>query len=238
MNNKGLTIIEMLITLSVSSIVLMMLMGITSNIIYTRNVVEYTNRIDTEIFEMTEIIRSELGDTTYASIMQYEENVDNFSGDIILITKEFEPQTSGDSIVLSRDDFKIFILVLDNSDQTIYFDLLDIDIEGVSIRDYINDSLDDDVNDFINQDDKNSILSDRIKILQDSNLRLAQPTGLCEIVLRFDDDGRLNRFDLESEDFVSTCMSNYLYFDLRLTYQLYSGNLMPERDYVTTIYIP
>lgn len=259
MNNKGLTIIEMLITLSVSSIVLMMLMGLTSNIILTRNVVEYTNRIDSEMFDLTETIRSRLGDTTYSSIHYYETDDFEINGDVILITREFEPviEDGGEKLSLSRDNFRVDILFLDVTRETLYFDTLYLHNpeSNIDIQDYIegdltddSDTLANDVFEFISDPEAYNetfiaqAISQRVKILEGSRLTLDNEADACERILDNIPDEETNigyitdEFDIDG--FVSLCLSNYLIFDLNITYELNSGNLMPERSYETTIFIP
>ena len=255
-NNKGLTVIEMLITLSVSSIVLMMLMGITSNIIFTRNAIEYTNRLDDEIFEMTQTIQDLKGDSIYSTVYQPEA----FEGSVVLITREFNPDISDseDKVYLNRNVFRIDILFLDVETQSIYYALLyeledNVNDVNETIANYLEEQEDEDnqlikdvkafVDDPLDHPNSRRIISSRIKVMENSTmtLRSDEEDFACSRTLNNLEDDSGNKYisdTFDIDNFVSLCLSTYIDFDLQLSYELHSGNKMPTNQFETTIFVP
>ena len=242
LNNKGLTIIEMLITLSVGSIVLMMLMSIMSSVIFTRNAIEYTNRLDQEMFEMTQIIQDRMGDTSYSTLIQPT----GYEGEVILITKEFEPNILDDSgtFVLERENFRIDIIYLSTVNETIYYDTLyfyeretaEENSDDV-IGEFIENELDNTIGAFKNNP-TGIILTAPVNVIEGSSVSLRSNDEEidCERELYNSNDYLYETYDIKN--FMSLCLSSYIDFDLMLSYTLQSGNSMPDRPYTTSIFVP
>jgi hypothetical protein len=240
-NNKGITIFEMLVTISVASIVIMMLMGILTTTLLTKNQVDYTNRLDDDIFDMMDYISGQVETMGYKSILQYDNDLVLDEGQYaFLISTEFRPafeDVGGNTtITFVRDVFTVKILLLDTERNTIYFDtlysvdpLLDIDTQ---------------IDTFIAQQDSlvtmfltnptGAISSPNLIIHEGSEIvyKSSDPNEFC---VKFYDSTKLsNAFGIDS--LVSNCGNAYININLVVSFELNSGGELPQKNYNSTLF--
>jgi len=240
-NNKGLTLFEMLITISVASIVIMMLMGILTTTLVTKNQVDYTNRLDDDIFDMMDFISGQVDTMGYKSILQYDNDLVLDEGQFVfLFSTEFRPdfeEVGGNTtITFVRDVFNVKILLLDVNRDTIYFDtlytidpLLDIDTQ-ISTFIAQKDSL---VTMFLTNP-TGPLSSPNLIIHEGSEIvyRSSDPNDYC---VKFYDSTKLSdAFGIDS--LVSDCGNAFVNINLIVSFELNSGGLLPQKNYNSTIF--
>ena len=137
-NNKGLTIIELLITISVGSMVIIMLMNILSSTLLTRNIVEHENRLKSEAYMISEFLQETIFDLGVRSLVE-EIGDDHEQGDthqVLILRQEYEIRKSRNSGVIYRDysQRNAFVLHHDKNEEALYYGPLEaFNLEGDDI---------------------------------------------------------------------------------------------------------
>ncbi|GEM_PF-825536 len=123
-NIKGLTIVELLITISVGSLVIMMLMSILSSTLFTKNIVEHENRLKTEAYYISEYLQETIFDLGVRSIeSEYITDEDGYDHEVLILRHEYEIIQSERTGIIRRDydDQRTYILHHDHETQNLYY---------------------------------------------------------------------------------------------------------------------
>lgn len=224
MNNRGLTLFEVLISISVASIVIMLLMSLLSSTLITKNEIDYSNQLDNAIYEVNTSLSRAFQDMGYKSFedLSCEEGdsdceYEDYASVILLIT-EFRPIILEDTIRTDRSVFTPYLLVLDVINDSIYFGELDFDVVLDEDGEVAN----------FDEEDKRSAIDD---FLQDprriSNPRLVIEEGTIEA-------SQCIKFDERNHN--TNCANVFLNFNITLSYRLLNNNTLPSRVYRFTIF--
>ncbi len=213
-NTKGLTLFEVLISISVSSIVLITLMSILTTTLLTKNEIDYTNRLNDEVYFMTESINTNINNLGYRSIVD-ETPVDVTDHKVYVITEEYEFVLVDN--VTEVHFFKTEPDFLDNHQFVMHLDLVDGALYYGPRSQFDMTNLT-----FLNKDTYR-LTSERVTV---------QPTSTL-------DYDCLATFNLSSEyrpELYATCSSAFIALDLELTYTLNSGGILDPRQFYTTLF--
>lgn len=213
-NEKGVTLFEMLVSISVGSILIMMLMGMMSSVLITRNAMDYQNRTSEEIFYINERMKSEFNRLGLRSVEElFSENTEHY---VFLLTSEYVLELVDGRYVPNIDDQYSMILHLNLTSGGLYY--------GPEIE-FNYDTLS------FNNPSLRRINADNITIESNSTitlvpLRAAQfPVDVGEECTLFDN------FDCEEK--ISRA---FFEFDFHISAILTSGNTLPPRQYFSTLY--
>lgn len=238
-NNKGVTLFELLATISVSGIVLALLTSILFTTLFTKNQVDYNNRLDDEIYDISSFLSGRFSNIGYGSIKYYPTADENMH--VFIVTREFDPviRSGGDGLELSRDGYVSKILLfmsdVDNPENSgIYFDTLfevdpSLDVDS-QIMQYVN---------FLDAYVSAFLVQPRGKISSDNLIVESVTLDTFDCVKEYDtrSSGILNTsFDLPGNSFVSVCSNSFMSIDLIVSYQLRSGEPLDPRSYTITLY--
>ncbi len=117
-NEKGLTAFEVLISISVGSVVLMMLMSILSTTLVSRNYMEHENRLLNESYHISEYLQASIFDLGVRSIEEYAEEDEDHQ--ILILSHEFD--VSYEEGVLVRDYVgRSFVLHYDRENRSLHY---------------------------------------------------------------------------------------------------------------------
>ncbi len=116
-NTKGITLFELLITISLASVVLMTLMSVLSTTLVTRNELDYSNRLSQENFELINTLNQKFLSLGYSSIVDIspEENPNHY---IFVLTNEYDFDDTVPGGIIYIDDR--YILHLDLTSGGLY----------------------------------------------------------------------------------------------------------------------
>lgn len=130
-NEKGVTLIELLITISIGSIVIIMLMQIMSTTLLTRNIVDHENRLLQESYNISEYLQETIFDLGVRSI-EDASDLDRYAFDeehhtVLILRHEYDIQKSAESGVIYRDysERRAFVLYHDKVKESLYYGPLD-----------------------------------------------------------------------------------------------------------------
>ena len=247
-SQKGITLFELLATVSVGGVVLALMTSILFSTLFTKNQIEYVNRLDDEIYDISSFLSGRFQNMGYGSILLYEgENLNEYQT-VLILTTEFQP-ISGEQISLSREVFKSKILLIDTnpdlSRNGIYFYQLFPEVTNVPP----NEGEDEDppteaeVDDFLDNLDaiitayltnpKGIISSDNLIVHEASVRDISIAEGTC--VKRYDLDDISTRFPNITR-LVSTCSNAFVEMSLSVSYRLRSGEALDPRSYNLTLF--
>ncbi len=245
LNQKGITLFELLATISVGGIVLALMTSIMFSTLFTKNQIEYINRLDDEIYDITSFLSGRFQNMGYGSILLYEgENLNEYQT-VIIISTEFTP-ISDEQIALSRRSFVTKILLIDTDPDEnrngIYFHTLfrvDED-DPLSFEDQIDaflDNLDAEITAYLNPVARRrpeGIISSDNLIIHDANVRdISVAEGTC--IKRYDLDDLSSRFS-NINRLVSSCSNAFVEMSLSVSYRLRSGEALDPRSYNSTLF--
>lgn len=242
-NNKGVTLFELLVTISISSLLISLLFSLLTTTLVTKNVVDYTNRLDDEVFDLNDYLSYRFQRLGYKSILEYPLDPSNTTQDVFLITTEFEPtfQEVGGitTLSLSREVFKVYILFLDTDRDAIYFDLL-YEVDTSDFADPYDDQIalflaqkDAYVSQFINSPTR-PLTGPNIGLAEGSYIRLKEFSGTQTCIKLYQEVTMQNDYGLTN--LVSTCQNAYLDIRLIVSYTLDNGNSLEPKEYVSTLF--
>lgn len=213
-NIKGFTLFEVLVSISVGSILIVMLMSMLSTTLITKNEIDYVNRLDQEVYTINKYLNDFFQDYGYRSITDLSDDVDN--GYAFLLTKEFEviicdseaisngicDEEERNEIVNDRNVSEQNVLLLDFDDGAVYLGPYN-DIEGEDI------------------------------IINRSNYRISDPQLIIHdtSVMNFVCIGTDVRNPSERP-----CANAFIEFELFVSYQLSNSNQLSIRRYFSTLY--
>lgn len=213
-NMRGFTLFELLVTLSVGSVVVMMLMGVLTNVLLVRTHIETANRIDETVYNINSTLLNRFEDLGYRSIMDLEPESDEVDNDTVfgfLIAKEYEIVIDG-SVIIADDSVKQeYVLLMDIGADQIYYGPRDQFILGIG-----GDPIEDNRNQYV-------ISSPRLLIHEGSTME-----HMC---LREHNPDIVDGLDLNAD-----CAKAMIEFDLDLSYELQNGNIIDRRTYVSTLF--
>jgi hypothetical protein len=250
-NNKGVTIFEMLITISIGSMVLVMLFSILTTTLITKNVIDYTNRLDDEVYDINDFLSYRFQRLGYKSIMEYDLSTNNEETQtqfVFLLANEFRPvfETVADTtqISLKRDVFKVYILFMDVETDTIYFDVLfEVDIYDETDLTYTGPTYDEQIDTFLNQinsyvslfvnSPSNPISNPNLVLHEGSVIRFKTDEAGQHCLRGYQEDRLSIGYGIEK--LVSNCSSAFLEFNLVVSYRLNTGGILPQKEYNSTL---
>ena len=120
MNEKGLTLFEVLISISVGSIVILMLLSVTSSVLGTRNAIEYDNRLLDESYHIAETIQQAVFELGVRSVEYVATDVEG--KDIIRLSHEYDlAQRDDGSIFRDYSNRRSYILLYDSETMSLYY---------------------------------------------------------------------------------------------------------------------
>jgi len=163
-NEKGLTLVEMLISISVGSIVILLLMSILTTTLLTKNIIDYTNKLDNEIYYINQTLTSEFSNMGFKSVRDMS---DFFPGyEVLVFSEEFEPIIDEQAINYESilDNQKTLIYAID--EQALYFAQLSVAAD-------INDDAEllDRIESIIENPGSFTLTEPRTRILEGSTIR-------------------------------------------------------------------
>ena len=217
-NQKGLTLFEVLVSISVASIVIMLLMSLLTTTLVTKNEIDYSNQLDQAIFEMNDFLSRQFQDMGFKSIEDISDQYEDYQNVFIMFT-EFEPVIVEDQIIVDRSVFTPYLLVLDINQDAIYFG--ELPYEG-DPGDFENEQ-DTIINEFLQNPTRLS--NPRLVIEEGSEIRMSQCVKT--------DKRNLNYAGQEDD---TTCANTFLHFDLVVSYRLINNNTLPARTYRSTLF--
>ena len=254
-NNRGITLFELLATISVAGIVLTLMTSIMFSTLFAKNQIEYINRLDDEVYDITSFLSGRFQRMGYGSILLYEGENLSENQLALIITNEFNPDSSeGDSITLSRDSFKSYIVLIDSGEGVsngVYLHQLfpadEDNIEnlpaGHPLEDFLELSFEDQI-EFYTQNidafvsnylpDDNArplgkISSDNLIIHEASiNLSCTKTYDMTNLNIRFG--------NISENNMVSNCSNAFVEIDLDVSYRLRSGEALDPRTYTSKLF--
>ena len=243
-NQRGLSLFEMLATISIASIVMMMLMSILFTTLRAKNQMDYTNRLDDEIYEINDYLSRNFQSLGYRSVKQYDnQSVLGVGQSVFLFTTEFVPEfqtiEGQTQIVFDRSVFSTNILLLDISRSTLYYSTLfsvdpdSPDAPADQIADFIA-NLDAYVSNFVTNNPTGSLTTNNLIILEGSSIEFLaiDATNQCSKV--FNESYLASQYGVT--DLVSDCASAFIEIQLVVSFELNSGNQLPEKRYYSTLF--
>lgn len=127
-NDRGVTLIELLISIGVGSVVIMMLMSILSTSLLTKNMADHENRLLDESYYISEYIQKRIYELGVRSI---EDISPEGSDDRTLkLNHEYDLDFENGVVYRNFENTESFILHYDSSEQSIHYgsaDLFDVD---------------------------------------------------------------------------------------------------------------
>ena len=235
-NNRGVTLFELLATISVAGIVLTLLTSILFSTLLTKNIVDYANRLDDEIYDINSFLSGRFQNIGYGSVVYYPTDNPNFQ--VLIVTREFEPVSSPEGIQLSRARFESKILLIDSNPNNperngIYYDtLFRVDLDsGISVSDQIaqyRNALDAYVTSFLTRP-TGKISSDNL-VIESANIEEVFCTR------EYDVDFLSSEFGINPDNLISNCSNAFIKINFLISYQLRSGEVLDPRTYSTTLY--
>lgn len=216
-NTKGFTLFEVLVAISVGSILIVTLMSLLTTVLLTRNQVDYTNRLDFAVYEVNQTMADRFERLGYKSILDLveQEMVTAAAGDyVFLLTREYEMAVDGEGMIQpTQEGYKEeYILLLDIAADNLYLGPRDAFIlEGM---------LD---NPETDTRENHIISSPRMNFYAGSTITLT-----C---LENHNPSIASVIDLNSD-----CAHAFLEFDLEISYTLANGNALSPKRYVSTLF--
>ncbi len=207
-NEKGLTIFELLITISIGGIVITLLLSILSTTLFTRNQIDYMNRLDEEVYYMNNRLERVIRDMNYRSILQLDVD-DELKKEIFILTSEYD-------VVDNENDFsdlKQYILLVDYNKNDLF--LIPVPREGYT------------------QPNPNDMSYDAYKPLVEfppEQYRL----NSSRLLIHEPEDAQTVSFRCINTDaslIFSSCSSAFISFNLVISYELTSGESLGQREY-------
>ncbi|MFP4078638.1 MAG: PilW family protein [Bacillota bacterium] len=119
-NSRGLTIVELLISIGVGSVVIMMLMSILSTSLLTKNMADHENRLLNESYYISEYIQQRIFELGVRSI----EDIPSSDPDdqTLRLNHEYDLRFSESGVVYRNfNSAEAFILHYDSSEKSIYY---------------------------------------------------------------------------------------------------------------------
>ncbi len=140
-DQRGLTIFEVLLSISIGSIALMILMSILTVTLLSKNESEYVNNLSEEIYQINHRLRHSFNDEIgYGSVHEFETESDEEF--IFIFVDEFDYTFDEETGIIKPDpdyDKTIFVLWLDVSDDAernglFYFEYKGTEIDYASLE--------------------------------------------------------------------------------------------------------
>lgn len=119
-NPRGLTLIELLISIGIGSVVITMLMSIMSSTLLTKNMADHENRLLEESYFISEYVQNRVSELGVRSI----ENIspDNSADQTLQMNHEYDLRVNEEGVVYRNyDSAEAFILHYDSSEQSIHY---------------------------------------------------------------------------------------------------------------------
>ncbi|MFW6319914.1 MAG: prepilin-type N-terminal cleavage/methylation domain-containing protein [Bacillota bacterium] len=205
-NDKGLTLFELLISISVGSIIIMVLMSILTTTLVAKNEVDYNNRLNDEMYYTTEFLNTRFNQLGYRSIEDITPDgvTDQFA---YIITEEFEYEINNNVTEINwiQDQY---VLHLDLNTGALYYGpLSDFDQPNLT---------------FTNPNSHR---------LTDPNITITDASSINYVCLgTFELSG--DNYDLLH----ATCANAYIELNFELTYTLTGGEALDPRTLYTTLF--
>ncbi len=224
LHNKGITIFELLIAISVGSLVVTMLLTLMSTTLITRNHVDYMNRLDEEVYYMNNHLTTKILGMNYRSIREIEvpdNDNDRKKYQVILLTNEYD-------IIAGEDSYDVFyqmLIVLDYDKGSIY--MIQVPEDGFTVPS--PDEIDyDNYKPLIERaPEQYRINSARLNVYEDSQMVMS-----C---LAYDDKTVYGLTPGTTEAESLSCSAAVIEFNLILSYTLTSGEALGQRAYNFTV---
>lgn len=120
-NERGVTLIELLISIGVGSVVITMLLSILSTTMLTKNKIDHENRLYDESYYISEYIQNRVFDLGVRSIEDI--TPDGSEDQIIELRHEYDVLQSNESGVIYRDysNAESFVLHYDASEKSLHY---------------------------------------------------------------------------------------------------------------------
>ncbi len=225
-NQRGITIVELLITISVGSMVIIMLMNILSSTLLTRNIVEHENRLKSEAYMISEFLQETIFDLGVRSIVE-EIGDDHALGDehqVLVLRQEYEIRKSQNSGIIYRDysQRNAFVLHHDKNEEALYYGPLEtFNLEGDDIG-------------FTNRANYR-INSPNVAVESLSLENESENTSLDYLCLL---EGEFRREESDDEDEtrnVTRCASAIIELNLQLSFRIEDNPVFKPQSFYSTI---
>jgi len=120
LKQKGMTLIELLISISIGSFVMIMLMNILSTTLISRNYMDHENRLLQESYHISEFLQAQIFDMGVRSI---ETIVQDENDQILQLNHEYDLRTDPYSGVIYRDysNKESYVLHFDMVNKSLYY---------------------------------------------------------------------------------------------------------------------
>ncbi len=222
-NRRGLTLVEMLISIGVGSVVIAMLMSILSSSLLTKNLADHENKLLNESYSISEYIQQRVFDLGVRSIedispetsenTSISTNPDIADDQTIRMNHEYDIVQSTETGVVYRnyENAESFILHYDSSDQSLHYG----PASEFDTFNYV----------FINPDDTR-INSSNVTV---DNITSIDYTCIAESV--FDNESDLN----DGETAVPKCSSAIIEVNITLNFRINDDPLFKPMRFETTI---
>jgi len=119
-NNHGVTLFELLISISVGSVVIVMLLSIMTGVMTTRNHIEYDNKLLDESYFISEFIQAKVFDLGVRSVEDIGTDIEGKQ--ILKLSHEYElAQDEDGRIYRDYSNRRSDILLYDEATESIYY---------------------------------------------------------------------------------------------------------------------
>ncbi len=214
LGDRGITIIELLISISIGAIVTTMLLTILSTTLITRNHVDYMNRLDEEVYYINNHFETKVTAMNYRSIRVIE-SPEDVNYQIFLLTNEYDIIDG----VLRYDLMYQMLVLMDIDAGEVY--LIPVPDVGYTIP--TPDVLDDPeqaYNSYAplieNPPQQYRVSSSRLNVLPGSSMQMT-----C--------------IATDNNNIYGNCSAAFIEFDFELSYTLTSGESLGQRSYNFTL---
>lgn len=226
-NGRGLTLIEMLISIGVSSVVITMLLGILSSSLLAKNIADHENKLLNESYFISEYIQQRIFNLGVRSIedispqdsdnASLSTNPDIADDQTIRMNHEYDIVQSSETGVVYRnyENAESFILHYDSSEQSLHYG----PASDFDVFNYV----------FINPNDTR-INSTNVTV---DNITSLEITCIAESV--FDNDTDYNENETPEGAQIPKCSSAIIQVNITLNFRINDDPLFNPMRFETTI---
>ncbi len=214
-DQRGMTIFEVLLSISIGSVALMILMSILTVTLLSKNESEYSNRLAQEVYFINERLRHSFdNDLGYKSITEFA--TDNEDYDILVFVDEYDFDFDEAYLITPEEGYerRVFVLWLDRGEET----------NGLYYFEY--------------PDDPETIDMDNLELARSEEDRLGSSRLVFgpESKIAIDCLREHPQTIKDSVDLYSDCSHAYIYLDFHMALELRSGGVLDFRRQYSTLF--